>query len=216
MNSDPRKDTAQSLPTPCFPPKLTHMSERFLLSVETEVARFMPVSPWLRTYLLRLAMLLQMSELELVSWTHLLKRALYGEPRQSHIAALQFSAYLSKSLMCRDIKEIDALFATEYPSFREDYEQWLARHPRCLDLKLSDLHFQFKSMWTQGKADASTIRLNSVVDSIISGQAAGDNLYLLPKGHLADFRPNEMPLIGSFISTEASWSQSDLNQPSPH
>lgn len=214
MNSDPQNHSTQSVPS--FHPNLTHISEQFLLSVETEVARFMPISPWLRTYLLHLAMLLQMNELELVSWTHLLRRALYGEPRQSHITVLQYSAYLSKSLMCRDIKEIDALFVKEYPNFREDYKQWLNRHPRCLDLKLSDLHFQFKSMWTQGKADASTIRLNSVVDSLISNQAAGSNLYLFPKGHFADFRPNEIPLISSFRSTEASWSLSGLNPPSLH
>lgn len=194
--SSPNSDFAPSVS------QLTHTCERFLLAVESEVARFTPVTSCLRTFLLQLAMTLQMNGLEIVAWNQLLRRALYAEPRHLHTSSLLFSAYLAKSLLSRGIAaDIDAQLAKQYPNFEEKYEMWLKKHQRCTDLVIPDLHFQFKHMWTLGTAGAQTTRLDSVVERLIY---APKPAYPLTRSRTLDFKFGR--LTGSSISTEASWS----------
>lgn len=213
MNSEPmiqvpipqhvqRAESSLAPPDPLPPPKVTHMTEFFIQGVESEVRRLMPVSLGLRAYLVQLAGTLHLNELELVAWAYVLKRVLYGEPLDSQTPLLQFSAYLAKTLMCRDLAGIDAELARNCPAFKASYEQWLASHRRCADLSIRDLHFQFKDMWTRGRTCSNTVNLNSVVDSLVQATTKATET---PCALLSDssFEPGERQPSGSSASTEA-------------
>lgn len=219
MNSEPTievpipqhiqgSEACRAPPDPLPSPKVTHMTEFFIQVVESEVGQLMPVSRGLQAYLLQLAGMLRLNELELVAWAYVLKRALYGEPLDTQTPLLQFSAYLAKSLLCRDLSGIDRELAKHCPTFKPSYEHWLASHQRCADVTIRDLHFQFKDMWTHNRTCTATVNLNSVVDCIVQAttRAADTPQSLLS----ASLEPGERQFSGSSVSTEAPQTNSGL------
>ncbi len=179
------------------------MTEFFIRVVEKEVSRFMPMSLMLHGYCLQLVARLQMNELELVAWAYVLKRVLYGVPPGSQPALLHYSAYLAKTLLCRDMSDIDAELAKHSPAFKESYEQWLASHQRYADLTMRDMHNQFKDMWTYGRACSGMVNLNTVVDGIVQANTATvENPRSQLSENISICQPDERQFSGSSASTE--------------
>ena len=204
-------EACQAPLSPLPPPRTTHMTEYFTQVVEKEVSRFMPMSLMVHGYCLQLVARLRLNELELVAWAYVLKRVLYGEPLCFQTALLHYSAYLAKTLMCRDMSDINAEHAKHYPAFKESYEQWLSSHQRFGHITMRDMHIQFKDMWTYGRACSSTVNLNTVVDGIVQATTAKTEnpLSQLPE-NTSTCQPDERQFSGSSVSTEAPRTHSGL------
>lgn len=207
----PSSVACQAPLNPLSPPRVTHMTEYFTQVVEKEVSRFMPMTLMLKGYCLQLVARLKLNELELVAWAYVLKRILYGEPLCSQTPLLHYSAYLAKTLMCRDMSDIDSEHAKHYPTFRESYEQWLASHQRFTQLTMRDMHMQFKDMWTSGRVCSNTVNLNTVVDGIVQATTSTNEH---PSSQLTEntstCQPDERQFSGSSVSTEAPRTHSGL------
>ena len=153
-------------------PRLNRMMEIFIDAADIQLKQYIPAITGSRMLILQLVAVMQMKELEIVAWTFVFRRALYGEPQSMMITGLQFSAYLAKSLLCNDMKEVEDAVQRRWLNFKPAYEFWLARHPRCTDINLHDLHQQFKSMWTLEHKPSVAVSLNTVVDDIVQVASA--------------------------------------------
>jgi len=190
--------------------KATHVTEFFIKSVEGVVNQLCTNPLALRPYVHHLAGSLRLNELELVAWTFVLKKALYGEGQDRQLRVLQYSAYLAKFLMCKSMDCYDVALSREDPQFLTSYALWLASHKRCAELSIRDLHAEFKDMWSRGKASGSRENLNSVVDSIVQAKTnlKTEELDIPPmqgsfEGLLTPNFPNAAP-SGSFFLEEIS------------
>ena len=88
-----------------------------------------------------LACTLDMNKLELVVWMQVLRKALLGEKEEWHLRAVQFSAYLAKSML--NSTNTDAAWQTSSPAFLSDYKAWLLTHSHCTQLSNRQLHLHF-------------------------------------------------------------------------
>ncbi len=88
-----------------------------------------------------LASSLDMNKLELVVWVQVLRKALLGEKEEGHLRAVQFSAYLAKSML--NSTNTDAAWQTQSPAFLSDYKAWLLTHSHCTQLSNRQLHLRF-------------------------------------------------------------------------
>lgn len=190
--------------------KATHVTEFFIKAVEGVVDQLCTNPQALRPYVHHLADSLRLNELELVAWTFVLKKALYGEGQDRQLRALQYSAYLAKSLMCRSMDCYDTALSREDPHFVASYALWLTSHKRCAEIGIRDLHSQFREMWSRGKTSGTRENLNSVVDSIVQAKTdlKKEELDIPPmqgsyEGLLAPNFPNAAP-SGSFFLEEIS------------
>jgi hypothetical protein len=150
--------------------KASHMTEFFIKSVEEEVAQLCTGSSTLRYTVHALARLFQLNELELVAWKCVVKKALYGETQSMQLISLQYSVYLTKSLMCETMSFFDQIARLKDPKFDENYTLWLSKHRRCKELDIRTLHNQFKDMWSLGKVRSTPDNLNQVVDDIVNAK----------------------------------------------
>lgn len=150
--------------------KVTHVTEFFMNAVEAVVEQLCANPQDLRPYIKRLAGSLRLNELELVAWMFVLKKALYGEMQDRQLKALQFSAYLSKSLMCRNADFCETALRKEDAHFQDSYPLWLASHSRCAEMNVRDLHAEYREMCIRGKKREAPENLNRVVDFIVQAK----------------------------------------------
>ena len=173
------ESTAESMETVAqlfaLHPKVTHITEFFKNAIEEEVEHFCANPLGLKPYVQHLSSSLLMNELELAAWMYVLKKALYGEAQERQLRALQYSAYLSKSLMSRDMSLFDAALNREDPQFLDSFRAWLKSHKRCSELTVRELHSQFKELWARGKQSGSRENLNTVVDGIVQAKTEVKN-----------------------------------------
>lgn len=111
-----------------------------------------------------LACALSLNKLELAAWMQVLGKALLGEKQDSHLSAVQFSAYLAKSLL--NPASVDAAWSRQSEAFEADYQVWLLSHGHCTQLSSRQLHIQFLQLY-QRPARHLQPTLNHVVYSLV-------------------------------------------------
>lgn len=119
-----------------------------------------------------LACALNMNKVELVAWMQVLRKALIGEREDGHFRAVQFSAYLAKSLLSPE--NLDAAWKSQPPAFKSDYDAWVLSHQHCSQLSMRQLHLQFLDFSLPSNPHPPRLTLNSVVDNIIQSEPAPD------------------------------------------
>ena len=119
-----------------------------------------------------LACSLDMNKVELVAWMQVLRKALLGEREDGQFRAVQFSAYLAKSLLSPE--NLDAAWKSQPPAFKSDYDAWLLTHRHCSQLSMKQLHLQFLDFSMPTNPFTPRLTLNSVVDNIIQAEPAPD------------------------------------------
>lgn len=112
---------------------------------------------------------LDMNKVELVAWMQVLRKALLGEREDGHFRAVQFSAYLAKSLLSPE--NLDAAWKGQIQPFKSDYEAWLLTHSHCSQLSMKQLHLQFIDISMPSNPRLRPT-LNSVVDNIMHAEPA--------------------------------------------
>lgn len=162
-------------------------------ALEEVVKQLCKCFPALRSYIQHLARMLQLNELELVAWAVVLKKTLYAESEEEQRQSLLFSAYLAKSLLCRNVRDWEGVLFNQDPHFRAHYTSWLAAHHRCTDLSLSDLHRQFKDLWNFGKPSHFHENLNLVVDSLVQAKTRRIEELYSPQSDCCDDLPFYFP-----------------------
>lgn len=111
---------------------------------------------------------LEMNKIELVAWMQVLRKALLGEKGDGHFRAVQFSAYLAKSLLSPE--NLDAAWKRELQVFKSDYDAWLQTHHHCSQLSMKQLHLQFLDLSLPSNPRFRPT-LNTVVDTILHAES---------------------------------------------
>jgi hypothetical protein len=155
--------------SPNFLPSPTSRIPDFVLSrIAAEVTAICaPEWNW-STVVHTLACSLDMNKLELVAWMQVLRKALLGEKEEWHLRAVQFSAYLAKSVL--NPTNPDAAWQTQSPAFLSDYKAWLLTHSHCTQISNRQLHLQFLRL-----SITPTVRIqptyNLVVNSLVQEES---------------------------------------------
>lgn len=149
------------------PVHVSRLQELVLDRVITEV-RQLCVPGWDWGAMVRgLVCALDMNKVELVAWMQVLRKALLGEREDGHFRAVQFSAYLAKSLLSPE--NLDAAWKGQIQAFKSDYEAWLLTHSHCSQLSMKQLHLQFIDISMPSNPRLRPT-LNSVVDNIMHAE----------------------------------------------